>query len=253
MYSSSHKQTYLYGLDSSPDKDTRAMPSSMLEKYNKYWVEVNGPLAVAAILDPRYKIALVRFYFKKIYKESDEVEKDVSKIRGILRDLVEEYVKKDYKNSSTRMPPPRSFSEANTSSKKRKVSMDEFAQYMETEEVIEEKSDLDKYLGEPNVPLIEDFDILSWWKTNGAMYPTLQKIARDILGIPVSSVPSEQVFSTGGRVLSAHRSRLLPSTVEALMCAQNWIWSTIRGNGELKEMEFLQIIEELEEEGVLTY
>ncbi|KAA1076373.1 hypothetical protein PGT21_028730 [Puccinia graminis f. sp. tritici] len=30
-------------------------------------------------------------------------------------------------------------------------------------------------------------------------------------------------FSTGGRVLSDHRTRLRPDTLEALVCTQNWI------------------------------
>ncbi|KAK3199726.1 hypothetical protein Dsin_023141 [Dipteronia sinensis] len=60
-------------------------------------------------------------------------------------------------------------------------------------------------------------------------YPILSKIARDVLAIPVSTVASESAFSTGGRTLSSHRSRLHPHTVEALMCTQNWIWAQRRG------------------------
>ncbi|KAA3473218.1 zinc finger BED domain-containing protein RICESLEEPER 1-like [Gossypium australe] len=48
--------------------------------------------------------------------------------------------------------------------------------------------------------------------------------ARDIISIHVSTVPSEFAFSTSGQVLDPYRSRLLLETVEALMCAQNWIW-----------------------------
>ena len=49
-----------------------------------------------------------------------------------------------------------------------------------------------------------DFDILGWWKSNGLKYPTLQRIARDILVIPVTIVVSESSFSTSGRLLSPH-------------------------------------------------
>ena len=48
-------------------------------------------------------------------------------------------------------------------------------------------------------------------------------IARDIFAIPVTTVASESAFSTSGRVLSDHRSRLTPKTLEVLMCAQNWL------------------------------
>ncbi|XP_052287364.1 zinc finger BED domain-containing protein DAYSLEEPER-like [Citrus sinensis] len=79
------------------------------------------------------------------------------------------------------------------------------------------KSELELYLEESTLPSISQFDILSWWKNNQGKYPILAKIARDFLAIPVSTVALESVFSTGGRHLSPHRSRLHPFTVEALV------------------------------------
>ena len=49
-------------------------------------------------------------------------------------------------------------------------------------------------------------------------------IVSDIYVIPVSIVASESAFSTNGRVVSKHRSRLHPDTLDALMCAQSWLW-----------------------------
>jgi hypothetical protein len=54
-------------------------------------------------------------------------------------------------------------------------------------------------------------------------------IARDIYAIPVSTVASESTFSTSGRVLSEHRSRLTPGMLEALMCTQNWLRNQYKG------------------------
>ena len=92
------------------------------------------------------------------------------------------------------------------------------------------KSELDYYLEESILPRNSNFDVLSWWKTNGIKYPTLQMIVRDIYAIPVSTVASESAFSMGGRVVSKHRSRLHPDTLEALMCAQSWLWKEKEGN-----------------------
>ena len=72
------------------------------------------------------------------------------------------------------------------------------------------------------VPIeIENFKILDWWKVAGTRYPVLRKVARDIYVIPVSTVASKSAFSTSGRVVSEHRSRLTPDLLEALMCSQD--------------------------------
>ena len=76
-----------------------------------------------------------------------------------------------------------------------------------------EKSEFDSYLEEKTLPGggIHDFDVLSWWKTNGIKYPIMSEIARDILAIPISTVASESSFSTRGRIVGPHQNRLLPT------------------------------------------
>ncbi|CAN0862128.1 Putative AC transposase [Linum grandiflorum] len=97
------------------------------------------------------------------------------------------------------------------------------------------KSELDHYLSEDIIPRTSDFDILLWWKQNCPKYPTLGDIAKDLLAIPVSSVASESAFSSGGRLLDPHRSKLHYSTVEALMCTRTWIQDEFR-RGKLQSL-----------------
>ena len=85
------------------------------------------------------------------------------------------------------------------------------------------KSELDYYLEEFVMSQTDTFDILGWWKMNGSKYPTLCNVARDILAIHLSTVASESVFSTSGRFVTPHHSRLRPNTLEALMCCQDWL------------------------------
>ncbi|CAN1318926.1 Putative AC transposase [Linum perenne] len=70
------------------------------------------------------------------------------------------------------------------------------------------------------------FDILGWWKTKDVKYLVLSDIARDILAIPISTVPSESAFSAGGRVLGSFRSSLSPKIVEAVICCGDWMRSS---------------------------
>jgi hypothetical protein len=70
-----------------------------------------------------------------------------------------------------------------------------------------------------------NFDILNWWKVNSTKFPVLAQIARIVLAIPITTVVFESAFSIGGRVLDSFRSSLALNTVEALICAQNWLSS----------------------------
>ncbi|KAK9076983.1 hypothetical protein SSX86_005318 [Deinandra increscens subsp. villosa] len=81
------------------------------------------------------------------------------------------------------------------------------------------KSELEKYLKDEVEEETEDFDILKWWKYNESRYPTLVKMGKDILAIPISSVASEAAFSIGGRVIEPCRSSLSPQIVKALICS----------------------------------
>ena len=93
------------------------------------------------------------------------------------------------------------------------------------------KNELDRYLDEETLPHDENeyFDVLGWWKVAGTSFPTLRLIARDILAIPITTVASESAFSTSGRILSEHRSRLTPKMLEALMCTQSWFRHNLKG------------------------
>ncbi|KAL8556221.1 hypothetical protein ACS0TY_003862 [Phlomoides rotata] len=64
---------------------------------------------------------------------------------------------------------------------------------------------------------------------NSLKYPILQLVARDVLAIPISTVASESAFSTSGRFVSPHCSRLHHDTLEALMCSQDWLWAASKG------------------------
>nr|KAJ0214510.1 hypothetical protein LSAT_V11C400181680 [Lactuca sativa] len=77
-------------------------------------------------------------------------------------------------------------------------------------------SELDNYLEEKL--LLDNYETTSYWKTNGFLYMTLQRIVKDILDILVSTVASESAFSTCGRLVSPHRSRIHMKIMEDLMC-----------------------------------
>ena len=92
-----------------------------------------------------------------------------------------------------------------------------------------EKSELDLYLEEPLIDRKQEIDILMWWKSLLYRSPSLVRLARDVLSIPITSVGSESAFSVGGRILKPTRSSLTSESVEALICTRNWIFG-LKGN-----------------------
>uniref|UniRef100_A0A8R7TR25 HAT C-terminal dimerisation domain-containing protein n=1 Tax=Triticum urartu TaxID=4572 RepID=A0A8R7TR25_TRIUA len=48
-------------------------------------------------------------------------------------------------------------------------------------------------------------------------YPNLANLARDILAIPISTIPSESVFTVGEKVVNPRRSMLKPDLLEMLI------------------------------------
>jgi len=68
---------------------------------------------------------------------------------------------------------------------------------------VEAQPEIDRYLATEVILLSRDFNKLSWWKVNAVKYLILEKIARSLLAIPISTVSSESAFSIGGHVLDS--------------------------------------------------
>ena len=65
------------------------MAKSMFTKFNSYWANVNVVMAVNAILDPRYKMKLLEFYYSNIYGNNSDLE--IEKIKNLCYELLDEY------------------------------------------------------------------------------------------------------------------------------------------------------------------
>jgi hypothetical protein len=64
---------------------------------------------------------------------------------------------------------------------------------------------------------------LNWWKANSYRFPELARMARDYMSVPASSVPSEQLFSPAGDIITKKRNRLLDSSSSALLLVKSWL------------------------------
>ncbi|KAK3212410.1 hypothetical protein Dsin_017116 [Dipteronia sinensis] len=161
------------------------MASNMISKFDQYWKDVHGVMAMASLLDPRFKLKLLEYFYPLIYGDDRALE-EVAIVRKLCEDIF-----KDYQSR-----------------------------------VVLQISNVDSSgISNSNVNFGDEIESL-----DAFFHGTPKLIARDILAIPISTVALESSFSTSGRIVSSHRNRLLPSTLEAIMCTQNWLWAGKRGN-----------------------
>ncbi|KAA1094575.1 hypothetical protein PGT21_050217 [Puccinia graminis f. sp. tritici] len=205
----------------SPSVQLALVSHSMTDKFDKYWDKMERFASLAIVLDPRYKLDFHRFHFVKEVKLSNSTtEAEISKIK----DLLYEYY------SSYAPAPTQSSSSTDVIGGHDDEDEDkEFKSFMAitkgTTNTASPTAELTLYLQEPIVDIEHknDIDILDWWRANSIRFPHLSEFARSVLMAPMTSVASESAFSTGGRVLDDYRKQLEPSTVEALVCAQDWL------------------------------
>ncbi|WOL10823.1 Zinc finger BED domain-containing protein RICESLEEPER 2 [Canna indica] len=132
------------------------MATKMIDKFEKYWKVIHGVMGVAALLDPRYKMDLIEYYYDMLY--SDERFFEVERVRKIARNLVDEY---SARMTTENERPLRSSSQVVGSSKtdlQFGVGYDEFL----SKKRKRTRNDLDIYLEEDVLPKTSSSDILIW-------------------------------------------------------------------------------------------
>ncbi|KAJ3697410.1 hypothetical protein LUZ61_001115 [Rhynchospora tenuis] len=314
-------QLELKGSVQSKDPVVSSITKEMYDKFEKYWRDCSLILAIAVVMDPRYKMKLVDFSFKRIYG-NEEGPRYVKMVEDALMELYNEYVAQPLpltpayvEQQQQDVADPGEHIEADITSENNNVvsnaengveghenggdqpkeaQVDDMAVKMEVDaseapaegeiemnnnvtiqtEDIEvnnnvsiqmedesnarddiqpaapiastgdglldfdiylsemavnqpKKPELEQYLEEMLQPRTNDFNILTWWKMNSFKYPTLSKLARDILAIPMAMAGGGtglSVFGAGSanRILDDYRSSMRPDTLEAIFCAKDW-------------------------------
>ncbi|XP_020252673.1 zinc finger BED domain-containing protein RICESLEEPER 1-like, partial [Asparagus officinalis] len=211
------------------------MATQILESFEKKWESTVLLLAISSILDPRYKMKSIEYFFNNIYDDECKANEKIDKVRQYLGKLHDHYAERsnnisnnqaflcyDENNNSCSVE-LKTGSESKNSSRTlfdARRGLDQYLQ--ETSSSQQQISDLELYLDEAVYQCKgseDNFNILAWWKFHAAKYPVLSIMARDILGIPVSIVS----IDGENRVLNQYYSSLDPVTVQGLICGQDWL------------------------------
>ncbi|KAG6493568.1 hypothetical protein ZIOFF_048560 [Zingiber officinale] len=187
----------------SPQPFVACMAKEMLEKFEQYWDSNRMLMAIASVLDPRYKMKSVEYFFKQIYDDAFEAKTRIDNVR----DSFIIYITSEYVNGG----------ECKTSRITLSDTQRGLDQYLkETSSGHPARSDLDMYLEEavhPSKGSEDNFDILAWWKYIAARYPVHSMMARDIMGIRISVVP----LDSEARTLNQYLSSTDPAIIECLL------------------------------------
>jgi hypothetical protein len=142
----------------------------MKVKFDKYWDQPNKILLVASLLDPRYKLALLKYCCTEAYGE-DVADEKVADVRMWFREYYEYYecmVQSSADRSNINSSPEvgGSVNMLQTLTGKRKLDLG-FALFKKRHRPNRSRrSEVDVYLEDPLATLreAESFDVLRWWK-----------------------------------------------------------------------------------------
>jgi hypothetical protein len=170
-----------------------------VEEMSALMKEVHGLMEIAIVLDPKYKLKFMKAFYSTIYgEESSVTENEVCRVRTLLYELVLEY-----QGSTEGMATIDGVGAARRNAVNNEgddLVFNIFDKFLSEEPECSTyvRTELDLYLEEPTLPRTQELDIIHWWQYAGVKYPSLRRIARDIMAIPITTVASESVFSTGG-------------------------------------------------------
>ncbi|WVZ01487.1 hypothetical protein V8G54_027556 [Vigna mungo] len=215
----------------SQDPFCRCLIMPLQKNFDQYWRESCVILAAAVAMDPRYKMKFVESTFAKIFGENAEywtrfVEEGLNELfleYNIIQVLP--FTATNDNEGNETMIKTESFEEGafDASLFTGDDGLSDIEFYISDLTCNQQyKSELDEYLEEPLETRVQEFDVLSWWRINGLKYPTLSRLASDILCVPVSTLSADAVFDTEIRKMDNYRSSLDSLTLEALICTKDW-------------------------------
>jgi hypothetical protein len=87
------------------------------------------------------------------------------------------------------------------------------------------EDEFDHFINASPTNLPADTTALDWWlnPSNRVAYPSLYRMAIDILSIPPMSAEPERIFSGARRTISWQRMRLGPVNIERSECLKSWV------------------------------
>jgi hypothetical protein len=190
-------------------------------KFDQLWRKWYLWLSLAVVLDPRYKIRFLVVCFKEAFRS--HAKRYISEVQGKLYELFLQYSCHVDQQNDESFDQRTNDLQLDTHGS---IPVHDASQNYIEQAAHEELGEVIRYLEGELIPQNANFNILKWWKENASIYPTLARLARDVLAIPGSAVSAESAFDETDERTSLFNRKLSPELVEALICTQDWIKSS---------------------------
>lgn len=194
---------------------TKAIKTEVLDYLNAKYSDpsTDSLLDMASLVDPRFKARYIR---------DDKVEEITTRAVTELESLLTEQSRSTAGAAGSTLQAEAGAPDTEpVAAKKAKKTLGSFfkkettpsGQGLPIKEAIE--MELKSYLLTPEAD--SETDPLGWWKIHEFNFPRVSSLAKKYLCIPATSSPSERAFSTGGNIVTCHRSQLKPVSVDRLV------------------------------------
>ncbi|KAF5203671.1 Zinc finger bed domain-containing protein ricesleeper [Thalictrum thalictroides] len=216
----------------SSDNFVSSMARKMLGRLDKYWKDMFMVLAVGSVMGPRFRMK----YLEYVLPKCDDIDSNalLTQVQEAISGIYSEYASKptlatNLEEDSIDHCPRYTHKDFNY------ALLKEYHDFVQSPST---KSEWNQYVDDWT-EYKHDGDALSWWGTYCDKYPTLSRMARDILAIPISVVTKASLTSGGNRYshkpvsdtsaffsedreLNQYLSSLDPDIMEALICMREW-------------------------------
>ncbi|OAF63412.1 hypothetical protein VC83_00304 [Pseudogymnoascus destructans] len=183
-------------------------------KLRHYYTETGGPVeqtyALAAILDPSQKL--------DIFNAPEWDRSHSKKYCQIFLDYWKAYYQKDSRDQHEAVPPcPYTPTSLNAVFRMNRQLHKGWQSPSSTS-----YNEAERYLNAPVVSADADTPVLLVWKTLELSYPSVAKMARDILAVPATGTGVERIFNIARDIHEYHRAQMSTATVRESMIVKHY-------------------------------
>jgi hypothetical protein len=198
------------------EEEVSTMLWKMERKFKEGWKACFLHFCMPMVMDPKYRLERIKshiqpFTLESAYTVDRDIDDYIGEVHDTLLGLYGEYC------NPAQGPDCTLWSESRTGEFIGRDILHELYLYSKYPYGERPLTELDHYLQEA-WPTKGESSVLQWWKEHCLTYPTIGRMARDILALPCSND-----YQAAVRTAKFMMSESGPSRVEKLVCIQDWL------------------------------